>query len=72
MLGEGGTLHIAHWQSIKLVDKSEEEKGGKTVIRERAVLQGTHTGVLNRANRNPEVIPPLACVGLSLRTQAGE
>lgn len=33
--GEGDTRHIAHWQSIKLVDKSEEEEDGKTVIREK-------------------------------------
>ena len=33
--GEGETRHIAHWQSVKLVDKSEEEEDGKTVIREK-------------------------------------
>lgn len=33
--------HIAHWQSVKLVDKSEEEEDGATVIREKetAVLE---------------------------------
>ncbi len=35
IFGEGETRHIAHWQSIKLVDKSEEEEDGKTVIREK-------------------------------------
>ena len=35
VFGEGETRHIAHWQSIKLVDKSEEEEDGKTVIREK-------------------------------------
>jgi Uncharacterised methyltransferase family (DUF6094) len=35
ILGEGATRHIAHWQSVKLVDKSEEEEDGKTVIREK-------------------------------------
>jgi len=35
IFGEGETRHIAHWQSVKLVDKSEEEEDGKTVIRER-------------------------------------
>ena len=35
IFGEGKTRHIAHWQSVKLVDKSEEEEDGKTVIREK-------------------------------------
>jgi uncharacterized methyltransferase DUF6094 len=35
IFGEGETRHIAHWQSIKLVDKSEEEEDGTTVIREK-------------------------------------
>jgi len=35
IFGDGETRHIAHWQSIKLVDKSEEEEDGKTVIREK-------------------------------------
>jgi Uncharacterised methyltransferase family (DUF6094) len=35
VFGECETRHIAHWQSIKLVDKSEEEDDGKTVIREK-------------------------------------
>jgi SAM-dependent methyltransferase len=35
IFGEGEARHIAHWQSIKLVDKSEEEEDGKTVIREK-------------------------------------
>ncbi len=35
VFGEGDTRHIAHWQSVKLVDKSEEEEDGKTVIREK-------------------------------------
>ncbi len=35
VFGNGETRHIAHWQSIKLVDKSEEEEDGKTVIREK-------------------------------------
>jgi len=35
IFGEGETRHIAHWQSVKLVDKTEEEEDGKTVIRER-------------------------------------
>lgn len=34
-VGEGQTRHIAHWQSVKLVDKSEEEEEGRTVIREK-------------------------------------
>jgi len=33
--GDGKLRHIAHWQSIKLVDKSEEEEDGKTIIREK-------------------------------------
>ena len=35
IFGDGETRHIAHWQSIKLVDKSEEEEDRKTVIREK-------------------------------------
>jgi hypothetical protein len=35
IFGEGETRHIAHWQSVKLVDKTEEEEDGKTIIRER-------------------------------------
>lgn len=35
IFGAGETRHIAHWQSVKVVDKSEEEEDGKTVIRER-------------------------------------
>jgi SAM-dependent methyltransferase len=35
IFGEGETGHIAHWQSVKLVDKTEEEEDGKTVIREK-------------------------------------
>jgi SAM-dependent methyltransferase len=35
IFGAGEMRHIAHWQSVKLVDKSEEEEDGKTVIREK-------------------------------------
>ena len=35
IFGEGEKRHIAHWQSVKLVDKSEEEEDGKTIIREK-------------------------------------
>ena len=35
VFGEGETRHIANWQSVKLVDKSEEEEDGTTVIREK-------------------------------------
>ena len=35
IFGEGEVRHIAHWQSVKLVDKSEEEEDGKTIIREK-------------------------------------
>ena len=35
IFGDGETRHIAHWQSIKLVEKSEEEEDGTTVIREK-------------------------------------
>jgi len=36
IFGEGESRHIAHWQSIKLVDTSEEEEeDGTTVIREK-------------------------------------
>ena len=35
IFGEGETRHIACWQSVKLVDKTEEEEDGKTVIREK-------------------------------------
>jgi len=35
VFGEGESQHIAHWQSIKLVNKSEEQEDGKSVIREK-------------------------------------
>ena len=35
IFGDRKSRHIAHWQSIKLVDKSEEEEDGKTIIREK-------------------------------------
>jgi hypothetical protein len=35
IFGEGEARHIAHWQSVKLVDRSEEEEDGKTIIREK-------------------------------------
>ena len=35
IFGEGEERHIANWQSVKLVDKSEEEEDGVTVIREK-------------------------------------
>lgn len=35
IFGEGDARHIAHWQSIKIVDRTEEEEDGATVIRER-------------------------------------
>ena len=35
VFGEGDQRHIAYWQSVKLVDKSEEDEGGATVIREK-------------------------------------
>lgn len=35
IFGDGEARHIAHWQSVKLVDKSEEEEEGKTIIREK-------------------------------------
>ena len=35
IFGEGESRHIANWQSVKLVEKTEEEEDGKTIIRER-------------------------------------
>jgi len=35
IFGEGEARHIAHWKSVKLVDKSEDEEDGKTIIREK-------------------------------------
>ncbi len=35
IFGEGEGRHIATWQSIKLVDRTEEEEDGATVVRER-------------------------------------
>ncbi len=35
IFGDGEIRHIAHWQSVKLVDRSEEQEDGKTVIREK-------------------------------------
>jgi hypothetical protein len=35
VFGEGESRHIANWQSIKTVDRTEEEEDGTTVTRER-------------------------------------
>ncbi len=35
IFGEGETRHIATWQSIKLVDRTEGEEDGATVVREK-------------------------------------
>lgn len=35
IFGEGESRHIAHWQSVKVVDKTEEEEDGNTIIREK-------------------------------------
>ena len=35
IFGEGKARHIAHWQSIKLVDRTEEEEDGATLVREK-------------------------------------
>ena len=35
IFGEGQDRHIATWQSIKLVDRTEEEEDGATVVREK-------------------------------------
>ena len=35
IFGDGEARHIAHWHSVKLVDKFEEEEDGKTIIREK-------------------------------------
>ena len=35
IFGEGQSRHLAYWQSEKLVDKTEEEEDGKTIIREK-------------------------------------
>jgi hypothetical protein len=35
VFGQGDMRHLAHWQSVKLVDKTEEEEDGKTIIREK-------------------------------------
>jgi hypothetical protein len=35
VFGSGAERHVAHWESIKVVDKTEEEgDDGETVIRE--------------------------------------
>jgi hypothetical protein len=35
VFGEGELRHIAHWQSVKVVDRTEEEEDGSTIIREK-------------------------------------
>jgi hypothetical protein len=35
IFGEGEARHISSWQSIKLVDRTEEEEDGATVVREK-------------------------------------
>ncbi len=48
IFGEKEMRHIAHWQSVKLVDKSEEEEDGKTVIREKERFSNELTLVFAR------------------------
>jgi Uncharacterised methyltransferase family (DUF6094) len=48
IFGEGEMRHIAHWQSVKLVDKTEEEEDGKTVIREKERFSNELTLVFSR------------------------
>lgn len=43
IFGEGESRHIAHWQSVKVVDKSEEEEDGKTIIREKERFSNAST-----------------------------
>lgn len=47
IFGEGEDKHIAHWQSVKLVDTSEEEEEGATVIREKERFSNELTLVFN-------------------------
>jgi len=55
IFGDGESRHIAHWQSVKLVDKSEEEEDGKTIIREKErFFERTDPGLLLRGR-----LPPL-------------
>jgi tRNA1(Val) A37 N6-methylase TrmN6 len=35
VFGEGRDLHVAYWESVKVVDKTEEQDGEATVIREK-------------------------------------
>jgi len=35
IFGEGEARHVANWQSIKTIDRTEEEEDGATVIREK-------------------------------------
>lgn len=35
IFGEGEARHIANWQSIKIVDRTEEEEDGATIVREK-------------------------------------
>lgn len=35
IFGQGETRHLAHWLSVKLVDRTEEEEDGATVVREK-------------------------------------
>ena len=48
IFGEGNARHIAHWQSVKLVDRSEEEEDEKTVIREKERFSNELTLVFAR------------------------
>jgi tRNA1(Val) A37 N6-methylase TrmN6 len=48
IFGEGKSRHIAHWQSVKLVDKTEEEEDGKTIVREKERFSNELTLVFAR------------------------
>jgi hypothetical protein len=53
---EGEMRHIAHWQSVKLVDKSEEEEDAATVIIEKERFSNELTLVFCTGEIHSEII----------------
>jgi len=58
IFGEGETRHIAHWQSVKLVDKSEEEEDGRQSFERKSGFRMTDSGLLYRGDCHPEITRP--------------
>jgi hypothetical protein len=46
--GEGRGRHVAYWESVKVVDRREEEEDGTTVIHEGKIFAASHAALRRR------------------------